>query len=351
MNLQQIIQTIGNYDGDKLKIMEVCGTHTSTVFKNGIRSMLSPAIHLISGPGCPVCITPSSYIDKAIEWAHKPNCTLLTFGDMIKVPGKKQSLGDARADGAKVEMIYSPREALKKAAENPENTYVIASVGFETTIPSYSLLIEQIEKENIKNIKFLTALRMVLPALDFICATDKEIDAYIAPGHVSTILGSDAYSELAEKYKKPFVVAGFEAEHVLIAIYDLIKQVTNQSHEVHNLYPSMVKPEGNKTAREYITKYFETGTSYWRGLGSMENSGYYLKEEYRKYDADSFSIDTEVDDHVLSACRCGEVVTGRISPDECLLFSKGCTPLKPKGPCMVSAEGTCGIWYRFAGRS
>ena len=284
------------------------------------------------------------------DLAHKPDCILLTFGDMIKVPGRNKSLAEARADGAKVEIIYSPQEALKKAAENPANTYVVASVGFETTIPSYSLLIEQMEKDNVTNIKFLTALRRVLPALDFICSNDKEIDAYIAPGHVSTILGSDAYGDLAQRYQKPFVVAGFEAEHVLIAIYDLIKQVTKQSYEAHNLYPAMVKPEGNKIAREYITKYFEPGTSHWRGLGSLDESGYYLKEEYKKYDADSLNMDTESDDHILSACRCGEVVTGRINPNECLLFGKGCTPMKPKGPCMVSAEGTCGIWYRFAGR-
>lgn len=350
MNLEKVLHEIKNYDGNKLRIMEVCGTHTSSIFKNGIRSMLSPAIHLISGPGCPVCVTPSSYIDKAIEWSHQPDSILLTFGDMVKVPGRNQSLGDARADGAKVEIIYSPQEALKKATDNPGNTYVLASVGFETTIPAYSLLIEQMEKDNITNIKLLTALRRVLPALDFICSTDQTIDAYIAPGHVSTILGAQAYTDLARRYEKPFVVAGFEAEHVLIAIYDLIKQVSNQRHDVHNLYPSMVKPEGNKAAMAYIDKYFEPGAAHWRGLGTMDESGYYLRQEYQKYDAGSLSLLTETDEQVLTACRCGEVVTGRINPNECQLFGKACTPLKAKGPCMVSAEGTCGIWYRFADR-
>lgn len=350
MDLAKIMHELENYNGNTVKIMEVCGTHTSSIFKNGIRSMISPAIKLISGPGCPVCVTPSSYIDKTIEWSHEPDCILLTFGDMIKVPGKSKSLADAKADGGKVEIIYSPYDAINKATTNPGNTYVIAGVGFETTIPAYSLLIEQMEQDNITNIKLLTALRRVQPALKFICSTDSEIDGYIAPGHASTILGSIVYNDLAQRYMKPFAVAGFEAEHVLIAIYDLIKQISNLRYEVHNLYPSMVKAEGNQAALAYIDKYFEPGTAHWRGLGTLEESGYYLREEYRKYDAGSLSLITETDDYALSSCRCGEVVTGRINPIECPSFGKACTPLKPKGPCMVSAEGTCGIWYRFADR-
>lgn len=348
MNLETIIKEISEYQGTNLKIMEVCGTHTASIFKNGIKSFLPPAIKLISGPGCPVCVTPGSYIDKAIEWAKKEDCVLLTFGDMMKVPGSSQSLSEAKAEGANVDLMYSPQEVIKKAIEHPARTYVIACVGFETTVPVYSLLIDQLEEQNITNVKLLTALRQVMPALEFICSTDSGIDAFIAPGHASTILGSNAYLALAEKYRKPFTVAGFEAEHVLIAIYDLLKQVQKQKHEVHNMYPSVVRPEGNIAAMEHIFKYFAPGPAYWRGIGEIKDSGLYLREPYLKYDAGSFNL-TDEGDKQASKCRCGEVILGKINPDECPMFGKVCTPVKAKGPCMVSTEGTCGIWYRFSG--
>ncbi len=346
MNLESIIQELNEYNGPGINIMEVCGTHTASIFKNGIKSLLSSQIRLISGPGCPVCVTPAAYIDKAIEWAQSPDCMLLTFGDMMKVPGTELSLSEAKASGARVEIMYSPQEALKKAVQNPNTTYVIACVGFETTVPSYALLLEQIEKNSISNIKLLTALRCVLPALHFICSTDNEVTAFIAPGHVSTILGSQIYADLAAKYYKPFAVAGFEAEHVIVAIYDLIKQIEKNKHEVHNLYPSVVRTEGNLTALNYINKYFETGAAYWRGIGLINESGLYLKEAYRKYDAGSFGLNDRLDKQA-SKCRCGEVILGKINPDECPMFRKVCTPVKAQGPCMVSTEGTCGIWYRF----
>jgi hydrogenase expression/formation protein HypD len=347
LNLEKIIKEIKNYAGTNLKIMEVCGTHTASIFKNGIRSFLSPDIKLISGPGCPVCVTPATYIDKAIKLALKPDCILLTFGDMMKVPGFEKSLSEAKADGANIEVMYSPQEVLKKATSNINKTYILACIGFETTIPAYSLLIEELDKNRITNVKFLTALRRVIPALEFICSTDSEIDAFIAPGHVSSILGSEVYGELASKYKKPFAVAGFEAEHILIALYDLLKQKEKCKYEVHNLYPSAVRPEGNITALQHISRYFTPGPAYWRGIGFIEESGLYLKEKYRKYDAGSFDISDE-SDKLAPKCRCGEVILGKINPDECPMFAKVCTPVKPKGPCMVSTEGTCGIWYRFS---
>lgn len=348
MNLETIIKEISEYRGADLKIMEVCGTHTASIFKNGIKSFLPPSIKLISGPGCPVCVTPGSYIDKAIEWARKQDCTLLTFGDMMKVPGSQQSLSEAKAEGANVEIMYSPQEVIKKATGNPARTYVIACVGFETTVPVYSLLLDQLEERHITNVRLLTALRQVMPALEFICATDSEINAFLAPGHASTILGSNAYLPLAVKYKKPFTVAGFEAEHVLIAIYDLLRQLQKNKYEVHNMYPSVVRPEGNTAAMKHIAKYFVSGPAYWRGIGEIKDSGLYLRESYLRYDAGSFGL-TDEGDRQASKCRCGEVILGKINPDECPLFGKACTPVKAKGPCMVSTEGTCGIWYRFAG--
>lgn len=346
MKLEDVISELKAYD-KQVNIMEVCGTHTASIFRNGIRSLISNKIRLISGPGCPVCITPSEYIDRAIEWSMKQDCILLTFGDMMKVAGTKQSLSEAKADGAKVEIMYSPLDAVKKAKERPNITYIIAAVGFETTVPAYALVLEQIINSNIKNVKFLTALRRVMPALEFVCANDSGINGFIAPGHVSSILGSKAYEELAVKYGRPFAVAGFEGEHILAAIYDIAKQTEKDKAEVHNLYSSSVREEGNTKALGYINKYFEFGTAAWRGLGEIPDSGLYLRPEYLDYDAGSFGInDTQVD--VTSPCRCAEVIIGKINPDECPLFKTVCTPTKAKGPCMVSSEGACGIWYRFS---
>ncbi|NLP43445.1 MAG: hydrogenase formation protein HypD [Peptococcaceae bacterium] len=347
MNLEQIINFLSTYDQEDIKIMEVCGTHTASIFKNGIRSLLSPKIKLISGPGCPVCVTPSSYIDKAIEWSQKPDCVLVTFGDMMKVPGTTKSLSEAKAEGANVKLMYSPQEVINDAIETPQKTYIIACVGFETTTPTYALIIEQLENKKINNVKLLTALRRVLPALEYICETDTEIDGFIAPGHVSTVLGSEIYYKVAKKYKRPFAVAGFEAEHVLLAIFDLVKQVINMKHEVHNLYPSVVKPEGNIVAINYIDKYFDIKPAYWRGIGVIPDSGLFLKQPFRCYDAGSDVLPSE-NEEMLTKCRCGEVILGKITPPECSMFSKICTPQNAKGPCMVSSEGTCGIWYRFS---
>jgi len=346
MNLEKIIKFLSTYDGEEIRIMEVCGTHTASVFRNGIRSLLSPKIRLISGPGCPVCVTPSAYIDKAIEWALKPDCVLVTFGDMMKVPGTTKSLNEAKADGANVKLMYSPQEVINAASENPGKTYIIASVGFETTAPTYALILEQLEEKKINNVKLLTALRRVPPALEYICETDDTINGFIAPGHASAILGSNIYHKVAEKYRRPFVIAGFEAEHIVLAIFDLVKQITKQKHQVRNLYPSVVKPEGNVIAKSYIDKYFEICSAYWRGIGVIPDSGFSLRQAYKCYDAGSDLLHSE-NEGMLGKCRCGEVILGKINPPECSMFRKVCTPQNAKGPCMVSPEGTCGIWYRF----
>lgn len=357
MEISQVIEALKNYDGDEIKLMEVCGTHTASIFKSGIRTLISPKIKLISGPGCPVCVTPTSYIDKCIDYALKENHVLVTFGDMIKVPGEKASLSSVKGDGAKVEIMYSPFEILEKAAANPTITYVIAAVGFETTAPIYALVIGGAVERGIKNIKFLTALKTVLPALEWICENEKGIDGFICPGHVSVIIGSDAYGELARKYKRPFAVAGFEPEHILAVIYDLVKQIEQKEKEenhpegdlkngetVHNLYKNAVKTEGNQKAIHVLNKYFDQGPAMWRGLGIIPGSGLYLKQEYQEFDAGSKGLD--LDKELPEECCCGQVIVGRLNPNECPLFGNACTPTNPYGPCMVSSEGACGIWYR-----
>lgn len=347
-DIHEVIAFLQAYDGRPLRIMEVCGTHTASIFKNGIRSLISPKIRLISGPGCPVCVTPAGYIDRCIDIALRPGHVLATFGDMMKVPGTRSSLTQARAQGAQVHMMYSPESLLDQARMQPDTTFVVAAVGFETTAPAYSLLLQSAFAQSVENIRLITALRTITPALDWLCADEQGIDGFIAPGHVAAVIGCSAFEPVAERYGKPFAVAGFEAEHILTALYDLVRQISDGSHEVRNYYKSVVKPEGNLHAQRIISHYFEPGDAYWRGLGTIPMSGLYLREEYRVKDAGSFGIDGAGE--AAAGCRCGEVVTGRIDPSQCPLFGKACTPLKPHGPCMVSSEGTCGIWYRSIGR-
>lgn len=346
--IHDVIRYLKEYDGRNVRIMEICGTHTASIFKNGIRSMISPKIKLISGPGCPVCVTPAEYIDRCIEYALRPGHVLATFGDMMKVPGTKGSLTQAKAQGARVQMMYSPEALIDKALEDKDTTFVVAAVGFETTVPAYCLLIKAAMEQGIHNILILTALRTVMPALEWLCSVEQDIDGFIAPGHASVIIGSEVYKPLAEQYKKPFAVAGFEAEHVLTALYDLVKQISEGEHEVRNYYKNVVRTEGNVQAKAIIDEYFESGDAYWRGLGSIPNSGLYLRAQYRQYDAGSFELGAV--GKVVTGCRCGEVITGRIDPNECPMFGTVCNPLNAQGPCMVSSEGTCGIWYRNAQR-
>ncbi len=344
VNLEEIKRFLIEYSGPEIKLMEVCGTHTSSIVKNGIRSLLSAKIKLVSGPGCPVCVTPPKYIDMAVEFAVSKNSIVLSFGDLLRVPGTKLSLSEAKALGGKVDIIYSPEEAIGKAVDNPGQNYILAAVGFETTIPAYALLIGNLVKHSIKNVKLLTSLKTIVPALDWLCTNEPDIDGFIAPGHVAVITGTKEYSYLADKYKKPFAVAGFEAEHVLVAIYDLVIQISRGKSEVHNLYKSVVSDEGNVQARKIIERYFEPMPAFWRGIGMISGSGLDIRSEYADY-----SVEMTLEDEMISdkstGCKCGEVITGRIEPHECPLFGKICTPSKPVGPCMVSQEGTCGIHY------
>ncbi len=349
MKTEDAVRLLKEYDGRALKFMEVCGSHTAAIFKSGIRDLLSPKIQLISGPGCPVCVTPTAYIDQCIEYAKKERHVLMTFGDMMKVPGSQGTLTDAKAQGAKVEMMYAPEEVLKKAIESPHNTYVLAAVGFETTAPVHAMALEAAIHNGIKNIRLLTALKTILPALEMICCDEAKIDGFICPGHVSVIVGSEVYEEMALKYQKPFVITGFEPEHILVSVFALTKmaQQPERKEHVRNLYPNAVKMEGNKKALSLIDRYFEIGSATWRGLGALEGSGYYLRAEFSEYDAGSRGLDGDAT--LPKNCKCNDVILGRLSPAECPLFGVSCNPSSPWGPCMVSPEGACGIWFRNGG--
>ncbi len=340
MKLDKYISFLKNYKKN-LKIMEVCGTHTSSIVKNGINSLVSPSIKLVSGPGCPVCVTPSAYIDSLVDFSlQKANC-VLSFGDMLKVKGSRLSLAEAKALGADVRLVYSPLDSIRLAMDNPAVNFVFAAVGFETTIPIYAIMINHIIRNKIKNLRLCTALKTMLPALEFICANE-EIDGFICPGHVSVIIGSEAYSELCRKSKKPFVIAGFSPEQIIGAVSCIALMHEREQYRVDNLYTGVVTANGNTKATNEIAKYFEAAGALWRGLGYIDNSALILKNEYRHLDFPQYS---NFEDKQPSGCKCKEVILGRIVPPECELFGKLCKPDNPIGACMVSSEGSCGIWY------
>jgi hydrogenase expression/formation protein HypD len=340
--IQRIIDYLEHYKGPKISIMEVCGTHTSAIMKNGIREHLSPNIRLVSGPGCPVCVTPQSYIDLAAGIALKDKHVLVTFGDMMKVPGSNMDLYEVRTRGGRVKMVYSPMAILDLARENPDTVFVMAAVGFETTAPIYAMLIKKAAQEKLHNIKLLTAIKTIIPAMKAVLE-EGTIDGFICPGHVSAITGISIYEPLQKCYNKPFTVTGFEGKQILAAIYDVVRSIEAGTSRVHNLYPSVVATEGNHKALALLDEVFMTCDAWWRGIGLIKGSGLCLKPEYKDFDAATYEIK---DDEVFEkGCRCADVITGRINPDECPMFGIVCTPSKPHGACMVSSEGSCGIWF------
>lgn len=337
MDMNTVLDYLKNYDGKDINLMEVCGTHTASISENAIPSLLSDKIHLISGPGCPVCVTVSSYIDKLCALALEKNNVIITFGDMIRVPGSSKALKDIKSEGADIRMVYSPTETLNLAEKEKDKTFIFAAVGFETTTPVYALLIDEARKRNITNIKLLTALKTMPMVIDKLCSEDNIIDGFIAPGHVAAITGANAFENLAQKYQLPFVVSGFEAEEILASIYALTKLQNNG--KVLNLYKSVVKENKNEKAYALVHKYFRVADAAWRGLGIVENSGLILRDEYKSFDAGSEELNEDYSHQ--KGCCCGEIITGLKKPTDCPLYKKICTPENPKGACMVSNEGTC----------
>ena len=335
--MTDIKRFLREYDGPAVRIMEVCGTHTAEISRNGIPGMLSEKISLISGPGCPVCVTVTEYIDRLIALSKEPGHVVVSFGDMLRVPGKNGSLNDARAQGGNVRMVYSPMDMLALAAKNPGLKYIFAAVGFETTAPVYASLLDEAINNGIGNISLLSALKTMPPVIDRVCANGAGIDGFIAPGHVSVVTGSDIFIPLAQKYKIPFAVAGFTGEALLAAIYALVRRRGQAC--VMNLYPSAVTAQGNRKAQALVSKYFGPCGAAWRGIGAIPSSGMILRQEYRRFDAGSFGLDS--DESKNPQCRCAQVLTGECAPPQCPLFGTACTPQDPQGACMVSTEGSC----------
>jgi len=332
----------------EIKLMEVCGTHAMMILRYGIKQLLPANIKLISGPGCPVCVTPDLYIDKACTYARK-GFLIATFGDMMRVPGSNGSLIEEKSKGGKIKVVYSPVDALKLAESFPEEKVVFLGIGFETTAPTVAASVAIAKERKISNYMVLSGHKLIPPAMKALVQGGKvKIDGFLCPGHVSTIIGSKAYEFIAEDYHIPCVVAGFEPVDILQSIYLLLLQISQSEAKVENEYARSVSKEGNLTAKKIMSKVFTKSSSVWRGLGMIEESGLKLKEDYFQHDVEvRFPLEVFSSSVEDKGCRCGEILQGLIEPPQCPLFAKECNPSRPYGPCMVSVEGACNIYYRF----
>ncbi len=329
-------------------LMEVCGTHTVSIFRSGIRSVLPSTISLLSGPGCPVCVTDQREIDAFIELARLDDVIVTTFGDLMRVPGSNSSLQKESAAGRDIRVVYSTFDALDVAQKNPGKQVVFLGVGFETTAPTIAASILQASQMKIPNYSVISAHKLVPPALETLMDLDDiRLDGFILPGHVSVIIGIDAYQPFFDKYRIPCVVAGFEPADILQAVSNLVEMIETDAPELGNAYPRAVTAEGNSKARAILGRIFEPADACWRGIGMIPLSGLKIRDEFAAYDA-LRQFDIEVPEpHIPAGCACGEILTGKKSPPECKLFRKVCTPTDPVGPCMVSTEGTCAAYYKY----
>ena len=333
------------YDGPDFRIMEVCGTHTHEIFRQGIRRILSPKIRLISGPGCPVCVTPVSFIDEAVYLALEKGCTITTFGDLVRVPGSSMSLAGARAKGALIKVVYSPSDAVKYAASHREEQVVFLSVGFETTTPSDVIAVKTSMREGLNNFSLLTANKTMPGAYE---AMGKSCDAFLYPGHVHAITGTQICKDMCAKGISG-VIAGFTGDELLTALAIAAKKHSEGKPFFVNCYPRVVKDEGSPAAVALVEKFMQPCDAEWRGIGVIPDSGVELKDEYSAFDARrKFDIPDRKTEY-KTACRCGDVLQGKIIPKECPLFGKACNPDHPVGACMVSSEGACSAFFMYGG--
>lgn len=338
--------------GKRLRFMEVCGTHTVAIFKQGLRQLLPEQVELVSGPGCPVCVTPNEYMDQAVAYSLRPGTIITTFGDMLRVPGTYSSLAEEKARGADIRIVYSPMDSVKLAKQHPEKQILFLAVGFETTAPGAAAALLQAQADGLDNFFLLSAHKLVPPALRALLSEgDNQVDGLILPGHVSVVIGLEPYAFLAKEFSMPAVVTGFEALDILQSVYMLTKAASQGQAILENPYARVVKPEGNPVARNILYQVYEPVSVRWRGFGLISDSGLALREAYRSFDAAVVLPLEKVVSKEPSGCCCGEVIKGKIKPFECSLFGKTCRPEQPVGACMVSVEGACAAWYKYgAGR-
>ena len=335
--------------GRDISLMEICGTHTVSISRAGLRSVLPGGLQLKSGPGCPVCVTDDREIDEMIELSRVEGAILATYGDMLQVPGTRTSLQREQAAGADVRLVYSPLDAVRVARENPGRPVIFLGVGFETTAPATAVALEH--AQDLRNFYVYCAHKLTPPAMAALMA-DPEVtlQGFLVPGHVSTILGLRGFAFLAEQYHLPAAVAGFEPVDILLGLLNLLDQLACGRAEVFNAYPRVVREDGNPRARELMARYFEVADAGWRGIGRIPGSGLRLGPAYRRFDAlRAFPVKVPRS-RPRRGCACGEVLRGKLPPTDCRLFARGCTPAQPVGPCMVSSEGACAAYYRYERR-
>ena len=341
-------QKIREISTKPVRLMEICGTHTMAIFRHGIRSLLPETIELVSGPGCPVCVTAMEDIDRAVKLAQTKGVIVTTFGDMIRVPGSASSLQMEQANGAMVKMVYSTFDALKIASENPDNEVVFLGVGFETTAPTVAAAIETAQRSGNLNFSVLSAHKLLPPAMDALLSSGNVmVDGFICPGHVTTIIGTSSYEKVVEQYHTPCVVTGFEPVDILQGILMLVEQIEAGESRVEIQYARGVSPEGNRGALALMAKVFEPCDAPWRGLGNIPKSGLAIRSSFAVHDAENrFDLTVPAAKEPVG-CLCATVLRGGATPPECKLFRNVCTPGTPVGPCMVSSEGTCAAYFKY----
>jgi len=331
----------------RVQLMEICGTHTVAITRGGLRDLLPDGLRLVSGPGCPVCVTASGYLDRAMHLARREDVVIATYGDMVRVPGRLGSLEQARSAGAAVEVVYAAHEAVALARRTPGKQVVFLAIGFETTAPATALALQQARRDGVGNFSILGAHKRVVPAMEALLGLpDVPIDGFLCPGHVSVIIGWRAYEPIAAAFGRPCVVAGFDDAQILAGIGEILRQLADAAPAACSVYPA-VAADGNPRAREVIDEVFDVADATWRALGCIAASGLELKGEYADFDAARrFDLPT-FEDYDPPGCRCGDVICGRCLPADCELFGRSCTPRRPVGPCMVSSEGSCAAHFKY----
>lgn len=331
-----------------LRVMEVCGTHTMAVGRQGLRRRLPDGLRLISGPGCPVCVTDSGYLETALKLATR-GVGIATFGDLLHVPtADGDSLAACRARGGRIQVCYSPLDALRAAVAEPVREWVFLAIGFETTIAPVLVTLERAKMAGVANFSLLVAFKRVLPAMEAVLSDGRtSIDGFLCPPHVSTVIGASAYWSIAARYGRPCVIAGFEPLDILAGLMEIVRLVAEGRAEVRNAYARVVTEYGNPHAQRMIAKWLEPCSVPWRGLGELPDSGYRLRVAYQQFDAERRHDVQIMSSPGAPGCRCGDVIAGRMDPPACPLFGEGCTPDSPVGPCMVSSEGSCAAWFKY----
>ena len=341
---------ITNHSSRRIRLMEFCGGHTHAILRYGIRQLVPETVEMMSGPGCPVCVTATADLDKAIAMAHLPNVIITTFGDMMRVPSSYSSLQLAKAEGADIRIVYSTIDAIEIARTNPERSVIFIGIGFETTAPTIAASLLKAEQEKIPNFYILSLNKKTPPVMKALLDLGEvKIDGIVCPGHVSVIIGSRPYEFIPENYGIACVVSGFEPLDILLCIDKLVEQIENGQPKVEIAYNRGVRPEGNKKALQLMEEVFEIGEANWRGIGNLPGSGLKIRERYERFDADKVFPVILTPPREPAGCRCGDVVRGATTPPECKLFKKVCTPENPVGPCMVSNEGACAAYYQYYG--